>query len=295
MVIAGRVCRGQVVLVCGQALRTRFRRVRLVAAVAMAVERRGHALQRGLTVRLRLDRGAAHWHEARVRGQRARLRGVLQHGPGMAVVVAGRAGERVDGRMDVVRVVVGHGCRLGARGGGGVGVAHARRGACCLVVGGKARGVRVVGQSEVHLRVERVELVEPTVGAHHGGFLVTVGRRRMESVSAWSESESARLTGGESDETSEMRRALGRRIAVGVSTLPQNLVRADNDRLLRTVIGVLDLQDDMHPCPAVRGCLHAEEKNAGALLFGLGDEPVLRLGFAQMFPVDEVVPRDSLQ
>lgn len=79
------------------------------------------------------------------------------------------------------------------------------------------------------------------------------------------------------------------------NNVPQNLVRADNDGLLRAVIGVLDLQNDVDPCPAVRARLHAQQKDARALLFRLRDEPVLRLRLAQVFPVDKVVPGDALQ
>ena len=137
------------------------------------------------------------------------------------------------------------------------------------VVGRDPRGVHVVRESEVHLRVQRIELIQPAVGPHDGGLFVTARRERREMI----------CQSGSS----------GRENAS-----PQNLVRAHDDRLLTAVSAVLHLQHDVDPDPRVAPRLHAQQEDAGPFLFGLCDESMFGLRFAKVFPVDQVVPGESL-
>lgn len=100
----------------------------------------------------------------------------------MVRVVGGSGVQWTDAQRVVVRVV--HGVQAG-HGVSGVGTrAWGSRGPRCVrvrtgrrvgVVGGDARrGVDIVRQAEVHLRVQGVELVQPAVGSHDGGLFVTV-------------------------------------------------------------------------------------------------------------------------
>ena len=51
-----------------------------------------------------------------------------------------------------------------------------------------------------------------------------------------------------------------------IDRLPEDLVRANDDRLLTAVCAVLHLQDDVDPDPRVAARLHAQQQDARPLL-----------------------------
>lgn len=137
-------------------------------------------------VGLRSWRGGCRWHGVR---QTRLHRRVLQV---VRVVGRGSSVQWTDAQRVVVcvvhRVQAGHGvCRVRTRAGrpGCPRCVRMSTGRGVGVVGrDPGRGVDVVRQAEVHLRVKRVELVEPAVGTHDGGFFVTVDSGHMSGMRA---------------------------------------------------------------------------------------------------------------
>ena len=68
-------------------------------------------------------------------------------------------------------------------------------------------------------------------------------------------------------------------IIINLINLPQNLVRANNNWLLRAIITVLNLKNNMNPNPLIIYCLQSQKHNTWSFLFRLGNWNIIIIWF----------------